>query len=358
MYNAVESIRTKFQTLLISHYLSTWLLILLVVCLASACALPASPQASQTAINTGPANASTQAATSEVFLPYSANQSLPEATATQSPEPGPTITATQTTESQIRFAVIGDYGLAGQPELEVAALIASWQPELIITTGDNNYPSGEASTIDENIGQYFSDYIYPYLGEYGPGAEQNRFFPSLGNHDWQTAGAGPYLDYFDLPGNERYYDFVAGPVHFFAIDSDSNEPDGVSRTSTQANWLQTGMSASTAPWNIVYFHHAPYSSGLHGSIEWMRWPFKDWGADAVLAGHDHTYERLQVDGLLYFVNGLGGGARYDFVHILDSSQMRYNADHGAMLVDATAAQVTFQFWNRKGELIDEYQLVK
>ena len=348
------------------HYL--WL-ILLLVGLMSACTQPTTLQQQPAAtsliqaVGTGtPATELPSAGGSpipDVFMPYSANQAAASAPAsTPIADPSPTTSPTPTAENKVRFAVIGDYGLAGQPELEVAALIASWQPDLIITTGDNNYPNGEASTIDENIGQYFSDYIAPYQGAYGPGAEQNRFFPSLGNHDWNSPGAGPYLNYFTLPGNERYYDFEAGPVHFFAIDSDSREPDGVSRLSTQANWLQTSLSASTAPWKIVYFHHAPYSSGLHGSVDWMRWPFMDWGADAVLSGHDHTYERLLVDGLVYFVNGLGGGPRYDFVNILPDSQVRYNADNGAMLVEATSSQITFQFWNRAGQLIDEYTLTK
>ena len=62
----------------------------------------------------------------------------------------------------LRFAVIGDFGLAGQPEAEVAALVKSWEPEFIITTGDNNYPDGAVETIDENIGQYYHAFIYPY----------------------------------------------------------------------------------------------------------------------------------------------------------------------------------------------------
>jgi hypothetical protein len=130
--------------------------------------------------------------------------------------------------------VIGDYGLAGSPEAAVADMIKSWQVEFIITTGDNNYPNGAAETIDANIGQHYHDFIYPYFGEYGEGAEQNRFFPSLGNHDWYTAAAQPYLDYFSLPGNERYYDFIWGPVHFFALNSDFNEPDGIHANSAQA----------------------------------------------------------------------------------------------------------------------------
>jgi tartrate-resistant acid phosphatase type 5 len=69
--------------------------------------------------------------------------------------------------SQVRFAAIGDYGLAGNNELAVANLVKSWNPDFIVTLGDNNYPLGADSTIDQNIGQYYHDYIYPYKGNYG-----------------------------------------------------------------------------------------------------------------------------------------------------------------------------------------------
>ena len=262
------------------------------------------------------------------------------------------------TPSGIRFAVIGDFGMGNQDEADVAVLVHGWNPDFVITVGDDNYPSGAADTIDAHIGQYYHDFIYPYTGMYGPGAAENRFFPTLGNHDWNTTGAKPYLDYFTLPGNERYYDFVWGPVHFFAIDSDENEPDGVGASSVQASWLKQSMAAATSRWNIVYFHHAPYSSGMHGPTAWMQWPFAAWGADTVLAGHDHTYERLLVEGIPYFVDGLGGAPIYDFVSILPESQFRYNADHGAMLVTATETEMNFKFYNRKGVLIDSYQLEK
>ncbi|MBZ0159711.1 MAG: metallophosphoesterase, partial [bacterium] len=122
------------------------------------------------------------------------------------------LSGTDAQSASVRFAVIGDYGFAGQPEADVANLVKSWNPDFIITVGDNNYPSGAVSTIDNNIGQYYHDFISPYLGLWGPGATINRFFPSLGNHDWATTGAQPYLDYFTLPNNERYYDVVWGPV--------------------------------------------------------------------------------------------------------------------------------------------------
>lgn len=69
---------------------------------------------------------------------------------------------------------------------------------------------------------------------------------------------------------------------------------------------------STSPWKIVYMHHPPFSSSGDGSITWMQWPFKDWGADVVITGHSHVYEQLIVDDFPYFINGLGGGPRYGF----------------------------------------------
>jgi len=282
------------------------------------------------------------------------------ATPTPSTEPvSPTVTYTPsaTPIPSLRFAVIGDFGLAAQPEADVAVLIHSWDVDLIITTGDNNYPDGAAETIDENIGQYFHQYIYPYVGEYGQGADTNRFFPTLGNHDWSVPNAQPYMEYFTLPGNERYYDYVWEPVHFFAVDSDSREPDGVGRSSVQGQWLRDRLAASTATWKVVYMHQPPYSSSHDGSIDWAQWPYKKWGADIVLAGHSHVYERLEINGFPYIVNGLGGGPIYSFHQPIPGSQVRYNADYGAMLVEATAEAITFRFIARQGEVIDTFTLM-
>jgi len=254
------------------------------------------------------------------------------------------------------FAVIGDYGSAGQAESDVANQIKSWNPDFIVTVGDNNYGTGAAGTIDANIGQYYHDYIYPYSGAYGAGAAYNRFFPILGNHDWYTTNAQPYLDYFSLPGNERYYDFVRGPVHFFMLDSDPSEPDGISSLSVQAQWLQNALAVSTSPWNLVFVHHAPFSSGQHGSNPTLQWPYQAWGADAVLSGHDHTYERIVKNNLPYFVNGLGGSSLYNFGTPIADSQFRYNANYGAMLVDATDTAIHFQLINRAGIVMDSFSL--
>jgi tartrate-resistant acid phosphatase type 5 len=307
------------------------------------------------------ATATTNQATNAPSSTVSSTQKavIPFASSTPAPPPTDTIIPTATVAPKVvRFAIIGDYGEDNQGEKDVSELVKSWQPDFVITTGDNNYPDGASQTIDQHIGQYYHDFIFPYHGAYGPGADQNRFFPTLGNHDWMTADAQPYLDYFELPGNERYYDFVWGEVHFFALDADSREPDGVSSQSVQATWLQERLAASTSTWKVVFFHQPPYSSGYHGSVDWMRWPFAEWGASVIFSGHDHTYERLIEDGIPYFVDGLGGGPIYWFTGSLPGSQVQYNQDYGAMLVEADDQQMTFQFINRKGQVIDTYQITR
>ena len=269
------------------------------------------------------------------------------------------LTVVPTVAAPIVFAVIGDYGNASDSEREVATRVAGWQPDFVITVGDNNYLYGAADTIDTNVGQFYHAFIYPYKGAYGAGAASNRFFPVLGNHDWGAAypnptGAQPYLDYFTLPGNGRYYDFVRGPVHFFALDSDENEPDGCTYPSVQSAWLQAGLAAATEPWKIVYLHHPPFLSGAdHTPTESMRWPFAAWGASAVLAGHSHTYERLVEDGIPYFVNGVGGAGLSTFNPVPASGSVyQYNLNFGAMRVEATSTEITFQFITKAGTLKD------
>jgi tartrate-resistant acid phosphatase type 5 len=253
-----------------------------------------------------------------------------------------------------RFAVIGDYGADVPPEGEVASMVKSWNPAFILTLGDNNYPRGEARTIDANIGKYYAEFIGHYQGAFGPGSVENRFWPSLGNHDWITPGAAPYLAYFTLPGNERYYDVDLGMVHLYALDSDINEPDGIGATSVQARWLQGALAASHACYDLVFFHHPPYSSGPHGSLAAMRWPFRTWGAEAVLTGHDHVYERFSIEGIPYFVNGLGGASRYEFGGtIAEHSELRYNEGYGAMVVTANPGEISYEFFTIDGQRRDQ-----
>ncbi|OON65592.1 metallophosphoesterase [Hymenobacter sp. CRA2] len=257
-----------------------------------------------------------------------------------------------------RFAAIGDYGYAGPAERDVANLVKSWDPEFIITLGDNNYELGDSTTIDQNVGQYYHEYIGNYHGRYGPSASTNRFFPVPGNHDYYTNNGEPYRRYFTLPGNGRYYDFVRDNVHFFAVNSDPLEPDGITAGSVQGRWLQAALAAAPEPWKVVYLHHAPYSSGWHGNTAALQWPFKQWGASVVLAGHDHHYERLVVDDFPYFINGLGGRSLYRLRTPLPESKFSFTGEYGAMLLNASPDSLTLQFFTRNRTLIDRYTLFR
>jgi len=266
------------------------------------------------------------------------------------------------TGTTVRFAHIGDFGSGSSSESRVANLVKGWNPDFVVTDGDNNYPNGEASTIDQNIGQFYQSYIGNYKGSYGPGSATNRFWPALGNHDWDV-GDQPYLAYFTLPNNERYYNVVfgGGLVQLFVIDSDGHEPDGNTSTSTQATWLKNALAASTACFKLVDFHHPPYTTWSSGSTTVMRWPFPSWGADMVLAGHAHVYERLDASGFPYIVNGLGGEDLASFGSALPAgvtSVVRYNLDFGAMLVTANTSGITYQFYSAGGKLIDTYTQAK
>ncbi len=257
----------------------------------------------------------------------------------------------------VTFAAFGDYGSSGDPyEQAVADIVDAKAVDLIITTGDNSYGSTApvapaVSTIDYNIGKSYSNYIGNYIGGYGSTATTNRFFPAPGNHDFSDGGGiSAYTDYFTLPGNELYYDFVEGPVHFFAIDSQSAA--GATSLAAQRAWLEAQLAASTAQWKVVYFHHPAFSSSTtHGSTGYMQWPFEEWGADAVLAGHDHLYERILRDensdgtNLVYITTGAGGKSLYSCGSLVTGSQECYDEDYGTVIATATDTELTFEFFS-------------
>jgi tartrate-resistant acid phosphatase type 5 len=257
------------------------------------------------------------------------------------------------------FAVIGDYGTDQWQEGQVAQMVREWQPDYVVTVGDNNYPAGDRSTIDRNIGKYYSEFIGHYQGGYGKGSAANRFWPSIGNHEYYNPEAlQPYLDYFpDLPGNHRYYEVRLDLVHLFVVNSDDHEPDGVLSTSVQADWLRQRLADSDACFKVVVFHHPPYSSGYFETPE-LQWPFDKMGADVVLNGHEHSYERILVNGVTYLIDGLGGDDRFGFVHPIDGSMVRFSDDWGALLGFPSATGLRFEFHTIGGKLIDSVTIDK
>jgi tartrate-resistant acid phosphatase type 5 len=256
-----------------------------------------------------------------------------------------------------RFAVIGDYGNDSADEARVARMVSGWDPDFIITTGDNNYPTGSADTIDANIGRHYERFIGNYHGAHGPGSVINRFWPSPGNHDWGEGTLAAYTDYFTLPGNERYYDVSIGPVHLFALDSDPLEPDGNTEGSVQARWLEATLSTSSACLDVVYFHHTAYSSSWHGSSLELRWPFESWGADVIFAGHDHTYERVTIGAIQHITVGVSGAQLYPFGEPIAGSLKRFSG-YGALLATVREDGTSFQFFDDNGTEVDTYTSFK
>lgn len=256
--------------------------------------------------------------------------------------------------AQTKFAAFGDIGNTSD-SAAVAKLVRNRGFDFILMLGDLCYGSVPiAIQVNAN-----------YSIEKATG----KLWPALGNHEFTDACGGGnlasgYRAFFSLPNNERYYDFKRGPVHFFVLNS-HKDADGISATSKQTMWLKGKLAASTSPWQIVFFHHSPYSSGTgHGSTEYMQWPFEAWGADAILSAHDHDYERLIKDvnrdgvKIPYIVSGLGGRSRRSFGTPVAGSVKRYNSAFGALFVTATTTSLKFEFRRTGGTLIDSYSKSK
>lgn len=318
----------------------------------------------------------------------------------------------------IRVAIIGDYGETTAdgffPVDRVGPMMRSWDPDFIVSLGDNNYVLGQASTIDANIGKNFGDYIYPKgtspnSGDYpypSTAPTNNRFFPVLGNHDYgdiandfeptvdNISNSQPYLDYLTpaltqgsapinlyntnikLPDGSdfsetptiRYFDFVRGAVHFFMIDNCPATPYGRDADGIQGQWLQAQLAASTAPWKIVCFHEPPYTSGTGGGEQTVaRWPFQAWGADVVLVGHVHNYERMDkadpgktTPTITYMVNGAGGfvpESGFETANIVPGSKVRVQ-DYGAQLLEANDSTLSLLYYDIDNNLRDSFTLFK
>ena len=280
-------------------------------------------------------------------------------------------------ESQL-FAMVGDFGDGGVPSTDVATLIDSWGVEFMVSLGDNWYGStNTAANLDAYTGALYRTFLFPYRGTAGVEvATEQNFYATIGNHDRDPAGRlAIEKDFFNLPPFNRdtgeasrgYYNVRRGMVEFFIVDSGLNssgvnqQADGITVGSAQEAWLRRVLKASTAPWKIVCLHHPPYSSSsnAYSNVTDLRWDFKGMGADLVMSGHAHNYERLEVDGLPYVVVGIGGAASLSgWSTILDESELRYNADFGASKLTVTCSTLTLEAISRTGVEIDTLELEK
>ena len=276
-----------------------------------------------------------------------------------------------------RFVAFGDYGVDNANQNAVAVRMKTFNPEFMVTTGDNTYNTSTAlSNYDNTQAKYYGEFIKvanpasAYFAQYGNNV--NRFFPSMGNHDFDigggAAGAIPYWNaYWELPGNERYYTFTRGPVDFFVLSSDGREPDSDLPGGTQYNWFINAYNASTSPWKIVVFHHPPYTNpSVHaGDAQMIQWNFQNLpGLTAVLNGHNHNMQRLELpragaglgtgvgSTVPFMVTGAGGNSLYSITGTSPFNAFFNDSNFGFLLVDATPASISFRFVTSAGTVID------
>lgn len=219
----------------------------------------------------------------------------------------------------------------------------------VFTTGDNVYPDGTA--------EEFADCYGPSWGRH---VERTR--PSPGNHDYHTAEAAGYFEYFGSmagePG-EGYYSYDLGAWHIIVLNS--NIP--VETGSAQEQWLRTDLASHLVACTLAYWHHPRFSSGtVHGSDPSMQplWQaLYDNGADVVLAGHEHNYERFApqdphgtadpAGGIRQFVVGTGGRSLYPFGAPIANSEARNNDTYGVLKLTLHPSSYTWEFIPEAGK---------
>ncbi|HEY1954636.1 MAG TPA: metallophosphoesterase [Polyangiaceae bacterium] len=272
-------------------------------------------------------------------------------------------------DASLLIGVIGDYGVCSDAdppeysvscpdEIAVAALVHGWSPDAIVTVGDNSYGSGSYAQLPGD------------QAPYDPDIDAGKFFPTMGNHDWlSAAGDAPSLAYFHL-ASPRYVKAFGSLVTFYILDTDDHDDAGDDAGSAQAVWFRAALAASTTKWNVVVNHEAPYSScGEYsydgdGGREDFRW-IGAAGADLVLSGHSHVYERLQRGNFddggpqPYVVMGASGAPLQGNCGVkLPGQQKAIYGTFGALRLAITSSSLVVHFVAEDGGVADTLTLTK
>jgi hypothetical protein len=256
----------------------------------------------------------------------------------------PTPASTQTTSSVLVGAGdIADCNSAGD---EATAALLDGINGTVFTTGDNVYETGTATE--------FANCYNPSWGRH-----KARTRPSVGNHEYGTAGATGYFGYFGSAAGEQgkgYYSYDLGAWHIVVLNSNCAQVGGCQAGSVQEQWLRADLAAHPAACTLAYWHHPRFSSGQHGNNSAMQ-PFwqalYDFGADVVLNGHDHTYERFAPQtpsgasdpqrGIRQFVVGTGGRSHYGFPNSPPNSEVRNGNTFGVLKLTLSSNTYNWQF---------------
>lgn len=236
----------------------------------------------------------------------------------------------------------GDIASCGSGGDEATARLLDSIPGTVFTAGDNAYPNGSAE-----------DYAQCYAPSWGRHKARTR--PSPGNHEYYTPGAAAYFGYFGSAAGDPdkgYYSYELGAWHVVMLNSSLNVGTG----SPQETWLRADLAAHQARCTIAIFHHPRFSSGPHGSSAAMQSIWKalyDGGADVVVAGHDHLYERFapqnadgQLDaarGIRQFVVGTGGASAYAVFSPSPNSEVRSSGTRGVLKLTLYADRYEWKF---------------
>jgi hypothetical protein len=221
----------------------------------------------------------------------------------------------------------------------------------VLPLGDEQYTAGE-----------LSDFSRSYDLSWGRALGITH--PTPGNHEYVTAGAAGYYDYFGTRAGQRaagYYSYDIGRWHLIALNAQCTYVS-CAPGSAQLNWLAADLAAHPTSCTLAYWHQPRFSSGHHGSD-----PKYDgfWrtlyaaGADIVLNGHDHDYERFApqnpsgqadgVRGIREFVVGSGGTSHYDFRVPVANSQVRQNSTFGVLKLTLHPTSYDWSFVPESGK---------
>lgn len=242
------------------------------------------------------------------------------------------------------FVGAGDVALCNSGNDEKTAALLDNIPGTVFTLGDNAYQKGTAVQFADCYGASW-------------GRHKARIRPAIGNHEYMTSGAQPYLDYFGVSKN---YAFKLGDWHIVSLDSNCQlAENGAScaPTSPTMQWLKSDLALNSKPCTLVFFHHPRWSSGAeHGSDVKMSAAWKIMyaaGVDVVLSAHSHLYERFAplapdgttdyAQGIRSFVIGTGGAGLTSFGTILPASRARNSTAHGVLKLTLRTDNYSWQF---------------
>lgn len=235
-------------------------------------------------------------------------------------------------------------------------VIAEHEETIVFTTGDNAYSGGSAE-----------DYAQCYAPTWGRHLEKTR--PAPGNHEYDTADAAAYFRYFGeaagSPG-EGYYSYEAGDWQVLALNSNCDQIGGCEAGSSQEQWLRQELEGSDARCTLAYWHHPLFSSGDHGGTADVRPLFEalyDDGAELVLNGHNHNFERFApqnpagthdpVAGIRQFVAGTGGTGTTNFEAIEANSEARFTDGLGILKLSLYSDGYEWEFLAESGAAFND-----